>query len=148
MTLTAVAGGTATVTAQASDPAGLSVTQSFTVSVTGQANSAPSAVGTIPAQTVTVGKAAATVDVTPYFSDPGDTLTYTAISSATSKATVSVSGATVSITAGGSGDSDGHRHSERRDKLRYADHLGYGECEPRPDSGGHNTGADDERRWG
>ncbi len=98
VTLTAVAGGTATVTAQASDPAGLSVTQSFTVSVTAQANSAPSVVGTIPAQTVTVGKSAATVDVSGYFSDPGDTLTYTASSSATNKATVSVSGVTVSIT--------------------------------------------------
>ena len=65
-----------------------------------EANNAPTASGTIPAQTANIGGAAATVDVSSYFSDAdGDTLTYTASSSDTAKATVSVSSATVTITA-------------------------------------------------
>ena len=56
-------------------------------------------VGTIDAVTVRVGGSAAGVDVSSKFSDPeGHTLTYTAESSDTNKATVSVSGSTVSIT--------------------------------------------------
>ena len=65
-----------------------------------EANNAPTANGTIPAQTVNIGGTATTVDVSSYFSDPdGDTLTYTATSSDEAKATVSVSSATVTITA-------------------------------------------------
>ena len=89
----------------ATDPGGLSATQTFTVTVV-PPNSAPTAVGTIPDQTVyTAGTArTTTVDVGSYFSDPdSDTLTYSATSSDTSIATVSVSSATVTITgvAGG-----------------------------------------------
>ena len=81
------------------DPGGLTAAQSCTITVTA-GNSAPAAVGTIPAQTVDVGGSATTIDVSSYFSDPdSDTLTYTASSSDTAKATVSVSSATVSITA-------------------------------------------------
>ena len=65
-----------------------------------EANNAPTASGTIPAQTVNIGGTATTVDVSSYFSDADDdTLTYTATSSDTAKATVSVSSATVSLTA-------------------------------------------------
>ena len=65
-----------------------------------EANNAPTANGTIPAQTVNIGGTATTVDVSSYFSDSdGDTLTYTATSSDEAKATVSVSSATVTITA-------------------------------------------------
>ena len=64
------------------------------------ANSAPTTVGTIPAQTLKVSGSDATVDVSSYFSDAdGDTLTYTAGSSDTAIATVSVSSATVTISA-------------------------------------------------
>ena len=97
---TLVAVGTTTITVTATDPGGLSATQTFTVTVV-PPNSAPVAVGTIPDQTVyTAGTARTiTVDVSSYFSDPNnDTLTYSATSSDTSIATVSVSTATVTIT--------------------------------------------------
>ena len=78
----------------------LSLIVSMSVSGVAEANNAPTASGTIPAQTVNIGGTAATVDVSSYFSDSdGDTLTYTATSSDTAKATVSVSSATVTITA-------------------------------------------------
>ena len=99
VTITAVAAGTATITVTATDPGGLSVNQTFTVTVV-QPNRAPTTVGTIPAQTLKVNGTDAAIDVSSYFSDPdGDTLTYTAVSSDTGKATVSVSSATVTISA-------------------------------------------------
>ena len=99
LTVTAKAAGTATITVTAIDPGNLSAEQQFSATVT-QPNRAPTAVGTIPDQSVKVGDTAATVDVSTNFSDPdGDTLTYTATSSDTAKATVSVSTATVTITA-------------------------------------------------
>ena len=61
-------------------------------------NFAPTAVGTIAAQTVTAGQSV-TVDVVANFSDADmDTLTYRAMSDPTSHATVSVSGSMVTIT--------------------------------------------------
>ena len=97
VTITPVAAGTATITVTANDGS-LTATQAFTVIVTA-ANRAPAAVGTIPAQTLTVGGSAVTVNVSSYFSDPdGDTLTYTASSNDTAVATVSTSGSTVTIT--------------------------------------------------
>ena len=102
VTLTGVAGGEATVTATATDPGGLSASQSFAVSVTPD-NRAPAAVGTIPAQTVQVGSTV-TVDVSAYFSDPdGDALTYGAATSDGSVVVATVSASTVTLTgvAGG-----------------------------------------------
>ena len=97
VTITPVAAGSATITATASDGS-LTATQTFTATVTA-ANRAPVAVGTIPAQTLTVGGTATTVTVSSYFSDPdSDTLTYTASSNTTSVATVSISDTQVSIT--------------------------------------------------
>ena len=65
-----------------------------------EANNAPTTVGTIPKQTLTLGGAAVTIDVSSYFSDAdGDTLTYTATSDDTTKVTASVSGADVTFTA-------------------------------------------------
>ena len=97
VTITPVAAGTATITVTANDGS-LTATQAFTVTVTA-ANRAPAAVGTIPAQTLTVGGSAVTVNVSSNFSDPdGDTLTYTASSNDTAVATVSTSGSTVTIT--------------------------------------------------
>ena len=74
-----------------------SATQSFKVTV--KANQAPQAVGTIPDQTVTAHGANVWVSMSSRFSDPEDQLlTLSATSSDTSKATVNVSGAEVSIT--------------------------------------------------
>ena len=59
---------------------------------------APVPVGTIPDQTVEVGETVS-LDVSPYFTDPdGDALTYTASSAAADVVSVSVSGATMTIT--------------------------------------------------
>ena len=64
-----------------------------------QPNRGPQAVGTIPATTVSVGESAS-VDVSPYFSDPdGDVLSYTANSSNAGVAGVSVSGSSLTVTA-------------------------------------------------
>ena len=99
LTITPVRVGRATVTVTASDGA-LSATQRFsvTVRVAPVRNQAPVAVGTIPAQSMTVGAAGA-VQVSGYFSDSnGDSLTYTAVSGNTNVVTTRVSGAYLTIT--------------------------------------------------
>ncbi len=97
VTVTGVAEGSATVTVAATDPGGLSATQSFDVTI--QVNQSPVAVGTISARSVSVGDDISVDDVSSYFSDPdSDVLTYTASSSDPSIATVSVSGSTVTVT--------------------------------------------------
>lgn len=96
LTVMAIAKGTANVTVTATDSGGLTATQTFQITVP---NRAPQQRGTIPAQTITEGRTA-TVNVSSYFSDPdGDVLTYSAASSNTGVARVSVSGNTVRITA-------------------------------------------------
>ena len=98
LTIAAVAAGTATVTVTATDPDGLTATQSAEVTVKA-ANQAPEAVGTIPAQTMTVGQAE-TVDVATFFSDPdGDELSYTAESSDAAVLAASISGSSLKIVA-------------------------------------------------
>ena len=96
VTITAVATGSATITVTARDPGGLTATQRAGVTVA-QGNRPPKPVGTIPAQTVTTGATVA-INAAQYFTDPdGDALAYTATSSNTSVATVSVSGSIVTI---------------------------------------------------
>ena len=96
VTITGVGAGTGTITVTARDPRGLEATQELWVTVEA-VNRAPETRGTIPAQTVEVG-AMATVNVSSYFSDPdGNTLGYTAATSDGSVATVSISGAVVTI---------------------------------------------------
>ena len=93
--VTAAARGTVTVTVTATDPGGLAATQTFQSTVP---NRSPEPVGTIPNETVEVGDPV-TVDLSPYFTDPdGDALTYTARSSRTGVARVSVSGSAATIT--------------------------------------------------
>ncbi len=66
----------------------------------GGTNRSPRPSGSIPAQTLTVGGSAVSVNVARYFTDPdGDTLTYTARSSRTAVVTASVSGGTVTLAA-------------------------------------------------
>ena len=70
--------GSTTVTVTATDPGGLSASQTFAVTV-GTPNRPPAAVGTIPDQTLTVGGTAVTLELAPRFSDPdGDPLTFQA----------------------------------------------------------------------
>ncbi|MDE2773492.1 MAG: hypothetical protein OXI46_07280 [Gemmatimonadota bacterium] len=65
----------------------------------GGSNRSPETVGSISDRTMTAGEMS-TVDASSYFSDPdGDQLTYTARSSRTSAATVSVSGSEVTVAA-------------------------------------------------
>ena len=103
VTVNGVAAGTATITVTASDPAGLSATQSIAVTVEA-ANQAPVAEGTIDDQTLVEGSEA-TVDVAANFSDPDDDqLTYEATSSDTTVATVATSDAMVTVTAVAAGN--------------------------------------------
>ncbi len=100
ITIRAVASGVAVVTVNASDPAGGAARQTVQVTVP---NRAPEAVGAIPARAVPIG-GTATVDVSPYFSDPdGDELSYDAASSNTEVAEVSVTGSSVVVAAGARG---------------------------------------------
>ena len=94
VTIAGVAPGTTTVTVTAADPGGMSGQQMFAVTVP---NRGPASVGTIPAQSVVLGQTV-TVDVSPFFSDPdGETLSYTAASSNTGVATVTVAGSSVTV---------------------------------------------------
>ena len=88
VTITAVARGSATITVTATDPGGLQAHRSFTVTVR---NRAPTATVPIPDQTLDEGTSRA-LALSPHFEDPdGDPLTYTASTSNSRVATVSVS---------------------------------------------------------
>ena len=79
MTITPKNAGSATITITAQDGS-LSATQTFSISVT-IPNRAPTTVGTIAAQTLTIGEAAKVINVSANFSDPdNDTLRFTAAS--------------------------------------------------------------------
>ncbi|MDE2874324.1 MAG: Ig-like domain-containing protein [Gemmatimonadota bacterium] len=94
VTITAFSKGATTVTVTATDPEGLAATQSFGSTVP---NRPPNPVGTVPDRTVRIGKTIA-ARLPSHFDDPdGDSLTYTAASSNTAVATVSVSGSSVTI---------------------------------------------------
>ena len=81
LVLIPLADGSVTVTVTATDPGGLSATQTFGVAV-GRENRPPVAVGRIPDQSLDPGGSAAPRDLLQYFTDPdGDTLTYAAVSS-------------------------------------------------------------------
>ena len=100
VSISPVAAGSATITVIASDGE-FSATQTVSVTVTAAPipNRAPVTVGAISSQTMTVGDAAITIDVSSNFSDPdGDTLNYTANSNNDSVATASASGSIVTIT--------------------------------------------------
>ena len=101
VTFEALGKGTAAVTATATDPGGLTATQSFVVTVP---NRAPGAVGSIEPQIIEVD-ATATTDVTGYFTDPdGDDLTLAAASSAPAVATVSIHEGDLTVAATARGE--------------------------------------------
>ena len=98
LTLVAVSRGAAAATITARDGMGGEVHRSFSVTVSGTAlNSPPVPVGEIRARTIATGSAA-TIDVSPYFSDAdGDALTYSVTSSDALVAEVSVSGSELAV---------------------------------------------------
>ena len=98
LTLTPLSAGVSTVTVTATDVAGsnTSATQQFVVTV---ANRSPETVGTLSALTLQIADGASTVDVSGAFRDlDGDALTYGAVSSTPSVATVTVSSSTLTLT--------------------------------------------------
>ena len=102
MTVKGVAGGTATITVTATDPGGLSATQTaeFTVK---KPNQAPVPVGEIAEQSLVRGDTIM-LDVSGNFVDPdGDELTYTAASSDDAVVTADADGDTVTIVGTGKG---------------------------------------------
>ena len=103
LTIRAVASGFTVITITARDPGGLTATQIVTVEVSA-ANRAPQPQGTIPAQTVNVGSRT-TLNLSSYFTDPdNDPLTYRASSANAAVATVTVAGATLTITGRSAGN--------------------------------------------
>ncbi|WP_420464386.1 Ig-like domain-containing protein [Candidatus Palauibacter sp.] len=98
LTIRAVASGTATVTATATDPGGLAATQRIAVGVARPDNQPPEPTGTIPDATLNADESV-TVQLSSYFNDPdADALTYGATVSQTGVATASVSGSSVTVT--------------------------------------------------
>ena len=95
LTVMGVAKGSVTVTVTARDPEGLAAEQVFGVTVP---NRAPRPVGTIADLEVEVDSAVV-VEIAGYFTDPdGDSLAYSASSSDATKASVEVTGSTVTVT--------------------------------------------------
>ena len=81
------------------DPDGLMATATVMVTVL-PINDAPEAVGVIPDQAIEEGGAPVTVDLAPYFTDvEGDVLTYAASSSDETAVMVTVTGATLTLSA-------------------------------------------------
>ena len=97
VTLTGVAEGQTTVTLTATDPDGLTATQTARLTVAGESGGTPSRVGSISDQTIAQGRAR-TLVVSGYFQDPnGDPLRYSATTFDDEVATASVSGARVTV---------------------------------------------------
>ena len=96
ITLTALARGTADITVTATDPGGLSATQSFTATVP---NRSPEAREELAAFDIDLGHTVE-LNIVPHFSDPdGDTLTYTATTSDPTVATGAATDSTITVTA-------------------------------------------------
>ncbi|WP_419942520.1 leishmanolysin-related zinc metalloendopeptidase [Candidatus Palauibacter sp.] len=96
VTVVAVRRGAAAITVTAADPDGLEASQPFEVTVL---NSGPAADGRIPDLESPLGREA-TVEVSPYFTDPdGDSLTYRAESSDPAVAAAAAAGSELTIRA-------------------------------------------------
>ena len=107
VTIVPVSTGSADITVTATDPDGLSATQTIAVTVEEQENKPPEAVGQIAPLVLTDGGPPMEVDVTGSFSDPnGDELTFAAESSDDLVATATVSGVMVTIVPVSTGSAD------------------------------------------
>ncbi len=103
VTLTGVSDGQTTLTLTATDPDGLTATQTSRITVAGQGGNTPAPVATIPEQTIAEGRDR-TLAVSGYFRDPnGDPLTYSAATEDPRVATASASGTRVRLTGVASG---------------------------------------------
>lgn len=103
VTLRGVSDGHTTLTLTATDPEGLTATQTSQITVTARSDDTPTPVGTIPAQTVAEGRNR-TLVASGYFQDPnGDPLTYSATTEDPGIATASASGTRVALTGVQSG---------------------------------------------
>ena len=103
LTVVAVAKGDIIVTVTATDPGGLSATQSFVLTVP---NRPPVAVDSIAARIVDAGSAD-TVEVAPFFTDPdGDSLSYAAAVSDSTPMSAEVTGSAVIVTALAKGEAE------------------------------------------
>ena len=99
VSVTPVSGGTATISVTATDVAGSNMSATQTFAVTVASNRSPEAVGSLSALDLGVEDGARPVDVSGAFRDlDDDPLTYGAVSSDPSVATVSVSASTVTVT--------------------------------------------------
>ena len=97
-----IAPGTATITLKATDPGGLTATQSFEVTVT-RRNRAPQPQSNIPDESLEAGSEV-TANMSDYFTDPdGDDLTFAAESSDPAVATAGISDDQLTTTAVNSG---------------------------------------------
>ena len=93
VTVTGVAAGEAMITVTATDPGGLSATQSYGATVT-VPNRAPTPRGVPQEATAMVGDTTSGIPISTYFVDPdGDSLAFMASSADTAIATVTISGA-------------------------------------------------------
>ena len=102
ITVVGVGAGETTITVTATDPEGLSATQTANFTVTA-VNQAPVVVMEIPHQDLGVGDTL-TLDVSTHFADPdGDSLAFTVTSDDTTVATVSVDGSMVTVVGVGPG---------------------------------------------
>ena len=100
-----VANGSVTVTVTASDFEDLTAEQQFTVTVA-DPNRAPEPAGSIP-NVELMPDSSARVNASRYFTDPdADPLVYTATSSNTDRATIEVSGGTVTVTGEAEGSAE------------------------------------------
>ena len=98
LSVSPVSAGTASITATATDNAGSTATQTFSVSV--RANQAPVLSSGFDPYHVE-GASSTSIDLSKHFSDPdGDPLTYTASTTDSSIAGVSISGSTLTISVG------------------------------------------------
>ena len=103
LTIRALGPGTATVTATARDPGGLTASREISVSVARPDNQAPQPTGTIPDETLNADESVS-IRLSTYFDDPdADALTYSAAVSDSRVATASVSGSTLTATGKASG---------------------------------------------
>ena len=94
--VTGVGAGTANITVTATDPGGLSATQTLGVTVE-TVNHPPTVVGGLDNQTVSVGDTIM-ADVAEFFEDPeGDSLTFSASSSDTTVASAAVDGSALTV---------------------------------------------------